>query len=168
MGAVPHLNELAAELKDDPVQFLLVTDEAPAHVESFLKKRSLPGWIGIDSDKDTFGRYGVDSIPTTFVIDANGKLILRSSPMGLTADLLRRIAERTPTPDPPRPVFIEPESFGERGGWVVDQQVMDLMGSPYVLAHGLGVPVPDCVGMVDLPGPDCFANLAVDFITESN
>ncbi len=119
MGAVPHLNELAEELKDDAVQFLLVTSEAPAHIESFLKKRSLPGWIGIDSNKDTFGRYGVSTIPATFVIDANGKLILKSSPRGLTANLLRRIAERTPKPKPPTPVFIEPESFSERGGWMV-------------------------------------------------
>ena len=156
MGAVPHLNELAEELKDDPVQFLLVTDEAPAHIQSFLKKRSLPGWIGIDSNKDTFARYGVSTIPSTFVIDANGKLILKSSPRGLTADLLRRIAERTPKPKPPTPVFIEPESFSERGGWMVDQQVMDLMGSPYMLAHGLGIPVPDCSGTVDLPGPGTY------------
>ena len=27
------------------------------------------------------------------------------------------------------------------GGWVVDTQAMDVMGSPYVLAHGLGEPV---------------------------
>ncbi|MBJ76935.1 MAG: hypothetical protein CMJ98_07955, partial [Planctomycetes bacterium] len=156
MGAVPHLNKLAEELKDDEVQFLLVTDEAPAHIESFLKERSLPGWIGVDSNKDTFGRYGVSTIPATFVIDANGKLVLQSSPRGLTANLLRRIAERTPKPEPPRPVFIEPESFSERGGWMVDQQVMDLMGSPYVLAHGLGIPVPDCSGTVDLPGPGTY------------
>jgi hypothetical protein len=38
-------------------------------------------------------------------------------------------------------VFVEAESFTEPGGWVVDQQAMDIMGSPYVLAHGMGVPV---------------------------
>ena len=40
-------------------------------------------------------------------------------------------------------VLVECESFSETGGWVVDQQVMDQMGSPYLLAHGLGVPVQD-------------------------
>jgi hypothetical protein len=40
-------------------------------------------------------------------------------------------------------VLVEAESFGDTGGWVVDQQFMDFMGSPYVLAHGLGVPVQD-------------------------
>lgn len=40
-------------------------------------------------------------------------------------------------------IFIESESFTNKGGWVVDQQFMDLMGSPYLMAHGLGKPVPD-------------------------
>jgi hypothetical protein len=38
-------------------------------------------------------------------------------------------------------VLVEAESFTELGGWVVDQQFMDIMGSPYLLAHGLGKPV---------------------------
>lgn len=48
-------------------------------------------------------------------------------------------------------VLVETESFEELGGWVVDQQFMDLMGSPFVLAHGLGVPVQDCRTRVELP-----------------
>ena len=40
-------------------------------------------------------------------------------------------------------LFIEAESFSNKGGWKVDQQFMDLMGSPYLLAHGMGVPVDD-------------------------
>jgi hypothetical protein len=40
-------------------------------------------------------------------------------------------------------IFIEAESFANRGGWVIDQQSMDVMGSPYLLAHGMGTRVPD-------------------------
>src|SRR5438067_12994638 len=38
-----------------------------------------------------------------------------------------------------RPVtlLVEAESFSNPGGWVVDPQFMDQMGSPYLLAHGL-------------------------------
>ena len=32
-------------------------------------------------------------------------------------------------------VLVEAESFSERGGWVVDQQFIDIMGSPYLLAR---------------------------------
>ena len=40
-------------------------------------------------------------------------------------------------------VLVEAEGFAERGGWFLDQQFMDVMGSPYLLAHGLGKPVAD-------------------------
>jgi hypothetical protein len=40
-------------------------------------------------------------------------------------------------------LFVETEGFSDRGGWVVDQQFMDLMGSSYLLAHGMGRPVRD-------------------------
>jgi hypothetical protein len=39
--------------------------------------------------------------------------------------------------------LIDAESFADHGGWVVDQQSMDQMGSPYLMAHGLGVKVRD-------------------------
>jgi hypothetical protein len=48
-------------------------------------------------------------------------------------------------------VLVEAEGFDEHGGWVLDQQFMDRMGSPYLLAHGLGVPVADAVTTVSFP-----------------
>lgn len=48
-------------------------------------------------------------------------------------------------------LLVEAESFTEKGGWVVDQQFMDLMGSPYLLAHGLGSPVENASTNVQLP-----------------
>ena len=49
-------------------------------------------------------------------------------------------------------VLLESESFSQKGGWKVDQQFMDIMGSPYLIAHGAGVPVEDAVTEVKLPG----------------
>ena len=40
-------------------------------------------------------------------------------------------------------VLVEAEAFKSKGGWVVDPQFMDQMGSPYLLARGLGHPVED-------------------------
>ena len=48
-------------------------------------------------------------------------------------------------------LFVECESFTQKGGWVLDQQFMDEMGSPYLLAHGMGVPVADASTEVDIP-----------------
>lgn len=47
--------------------------------------------------------------------------------------------------------FIEAESFENKGGWVLDQQFMDVMGSSYLMAHGLGVPVEDASTLLEIP-----------------
>jgi hypothetical protein len=48
-------------------------------------------------------------------------------------------------------VLVEAESFSQKGGWVVDQQFMDLMGSSYLMAHGMGVPVADAKATIKVP-----------------
>lgn len=48
-------------------------------------------------------------------------------------------------------VFLEAENFEIKGGWVVDQQFMDLMGSSYLMAHGMGVPVADALTKAEFP-----------------
>ena len=42
-------------------------------------------------------------------------------------------------------IWLEAEQFAETGGWSNDSQHVDLMGSPYLLATGLGKPVADAV-----------------------
>lgn len=48
-------------------------------------------------------------------------------------------------------LFIEAESFKELGGWLIDQQSTPQMGSPYIMAHGLGVPVADATTEIEIP-----------------
>ena len=48
-------------------------------------------------------------------------------------------------------ILIEAEGFDNLGGWVVDQQFTDQMGSPLLLAHGLGEPVKDATTKVGFP-----------------
>ena len=52
---------------------------------------------------------------------------------------------------PAQQVLLEAEQFASLGGWDVDQQSMDQIGSPYLLAHGLGVPVKDALTKVTFP-----------------
>ena len=48
-------------------------------------------------------------------------------------------------------VFIEAEQLANHGGWELDQQSMEQMGSPYILAHGLGIPVEDATSNIEFP-----------------
>ena len=47
-------------------------------------------------------------------------------------------------------VELAPQAF-DAGGWVLDVQFMDTMGSPYLLAHGMGRPVVDARARMRLP-----------------
>ena len=50
----------------------------------------------------------------------------------------------------PATILLEAESFETHGGWKLDTQFIEEMGSPYLLAHGLGVPVADASTTFDL------------------
>ena len=50
-------------------------------------------------------------------------------------------------------VFVEAEGFAQPGGWVLDTQFIDAMGSPYIMAHGMGTPVADATTTVKFPSP---------------
>jgi len=54
-------------------------------------------------------------------------------------------------------VYVETEGFNHKGGWVVDQQSMNVMGSPYLLAHGLGQPVEDATTEVSFDESGVYA-----------
>ncbi len=48
-------------------------------------------------------------------------------------------------------VLVEAESFANAGGWKLDTQAVEQMGSPYLLAHGMGVPVLSASTTVSFP-----------------
>ena len=53
-------------------------------------------------------------------------------------------------------LLLEAESFTNIGGWVVDQQFVDIMGSPYLLAHGKGHPTADATTTTQFPAPGTY------------
>ena len=48
-------------------------------------------------------------------------------------------------------LLVEAESFESHGGWKLDTQFIQTMGSPYLLAHGIGQPVDDAKTTVNFP-----------------
>ena len=53
-------------------------------------------------------------------------------------------------------LLVEAESFKDRGGWLLDPQFMDQMGSPYLLAHGLGKSVANAKTQAEFPSPGSY------------
>ena len=50
-------------------------------------------------------------------------------------------------------LWLETERFADRGGWTSDAQFIDQMGSPYLMAVGLGKPVEDALAQLKAPQP---------------
>ncbi len=51
----------------------------------------------------------------------------------------------------PVTLLLEAEQFSRKGGWQVDTQFIETMGSPYLIAHGLGEPVEDAETDLEVP-----------------
>lgn len=60
------------------------------------------------------------------------------------------IDRETATASTPTGILIEAEDFDDYGGWVLDSQFETIMGSPYLLAHGLGRPVADATTTIEV------------------
>ena len=50
-------------------------------------------------------------------------------------------------------IFLETEKFEDKGGWVIDPLFIDQMGSPFLLAHGIGKPVNDAKTVIEINEP---------------
>jgi hypothetical protein len=63
------------------------------------------------------------------------------------------IAAQSPAAEPGAggQVLVEAEGFTDYGGWSLDTQFIKIMGSSYLLAHGLGEPVRDATTTVAFP-----------------
>src|SRR4051794_1614275 len=74
--------------------------------------------------------------------------MFRRYPLALLFSLLIGLVATTVRAADPNLVLTEAESFKDPGGWVLDTQFVHIMGSPYLLAHGLGQPVKDATTTV--------------------
>ncbi|MFN2352469.1 MAG: NADH-dependent oxidoreductase, partial [Kiritimatiellia bacterium] len=50
-----------------------------------------------------------------------------------------------------RGLLIEAEYFEDLGGWTLDTTAIGSMGTPYLMAHGLGIPVADARTTLQFP-----------------
>jgi uncharacterized protein (TIGR03435 family) len=89
VAAIPHLNDLADQFKDEPVQFIAITDEDEHIITPFLKRRPIHAWVGLDAGKSTFKSYGITGIPHTVMVDKKGKIVAITHPTSLTEKILK-------------------------------------------------------------------------------
>ncbi|QTC43372.1 thiol-disulfide oxidoreductase ResA [Bacillus sp. V3] len=72
---MPYMNNQYKEFKDKGVQVLAVNvSESKFLVNRFISKHGLGFPVVIDKNGDVLNAYGVDPLPTTFLINPDGKV----------------------------------------------------------------------------------------------
>ena len=121
VASLPHLNQLVESLDPAKFQFISIDDEEQKDIERFLTKKKMSGWVGVDASGGVFHRYGVESRPTTIVVNGNGKIVAVTDIDSVSAPDLQAVAEGKsvafkpvmeitevsvpPTPSAERPLF---------------------------------------------------------------
>ncbi len=69
---MPHLEKLSKELAAKEVVFVGVNDEEAGTARSFIKKNGYEIPVLMDNKREARRRYGINAIPSLFVIDRDG------------------------------------------------------------------------------------------------
>ena len=93
VASLPHLNQLVESLDPTKFQFISIDDEDLKAVQTFLTKKKMSGWVGVDTAGGVFAWYGVKSRPTTIIIDGNGKIVAVTEIDSVSAADLQAVAE---------------------------------------------------------------------------
>lgn len=111
IGAIPHLNVLAARFARKDVVFVAITTESRSVVETFLKRTPIRASVVLDATVDGVGKthraFGVQAIPATFLIDKHGRLRWCGHPTELTESMLETYLATGDVP-PSRQSTLEP------------------------------------------------------------
>ena len=89
VAEISHLNALADQFKDQPVQFVAITAEDESVIKPFLTKRPIHAWVALDTDRAMNNAYDIHSIPCTVLVGKNGKIATITHPVMLTEQLIK-------------------------------------------------------------------------------
>jgi uncharacterized protein (TIGR03435 family) len=95
-AAIPHLNELASALADEPIVFVAMTHEKRELVEAVLRRTPMASSVALDDGEKTFQQYGVAVLPHAVVVDKTGTIAAITLPTDITADALRLVLRGQP------------------------------------------------------------------------
>lgn len=114
VASLPHFNQLVASLDPAKFQFISIDDEDLKAVKTFLTRKKMSGWVGVDASGGVFHAYGVEARPTTFIIDGNGKVVAVTDIESVTAADLQAVAQRKNVAFKPGPEIVESSSAPAR------------------------------------------------------
>jgi peroxiredoxin len=83
--SMPHLAKLAAQFQSRPIKFVTISDEPAERIATFAREHAMPVSWCQDTKQTSFKTYRVTGIPTTLLIDKQGRLVDITHPTALDA-----------------------------------------------------------------------------------
>jgi len=89
--SIPHLNEVYAKYKDKGLNIVGITNEDEATVKKFQEKIPMTYNVAINAPQELLQQFGVEGIPTAFLVDKSGKVVWTGHPMELTESTIQKV-----------------------------------------------------------------------------
>jgi uncharacterized protein (TIGR03435 family) len=97
VASLPHLNDLAAQFQDRPIDFVFVNlSESAAVVSAFLQQHRILGVVGIEGLPKASEVYKIDAIPATVLVSPEGRVAAIGHPLQVNAQVLNSLMTRGP------------------------------------------------------------------------
>jgi thiol-disulfide isomerase/thioredoxin len=82
--SIPHLNEIYAKYKSQGLEIVGITDEDEATVKKFQQQVPMEYNVAINTPQSVYQQFGIEAIPTAFLVNKGGKIVWTGHPMELT------------------------------------------------------------------------------------
>jgi thiol-disulfide isomerase/thioredoxin len=89
--SIPHLNDIYSKYKSQGLQIVGITDEDEATVKKFQEKIPMNYNVAINTPQNIYKEFGIEAIPTAFLVDKGGKIVWSGHPMELTESQLQQV-----------------------------------------------------------------------------
>jgi cytochrome c biogenesis protein CcmG/thiol:disulfide interchange protein DsbE len=89
--SIPHLNEIYAKYKAQGLQIVGITDEDEGTVKKFQEKIPMNYNVAINTPQSIYKQFGIEGIPTAYLVDKGGKIVWTGHPMDLTESQLQQV-----------------------------------------------------------------------------
>jgi thiol-disulfide isomerase/thioredoxin len=89
--SIPHLNEIYSKYKTQGLEIVGITDEDEATVKKFQKQIPMDYNVAINTPQSIYKQFGIEAIPTAFLVDKGGKIVWSGHPMDLTENQIQSV-----------------------------------------------------------------------------
>src|ERR1700738_2926032 len=82
--SIPHLNKIYAKYKSQGLEIVGITDEDEATVKKFQRQIPMEYNVAINTPQSVYQQFGINAIPTAFLVNKAGRIVWTGHPMELT------------------------------------------------------------------------------------